>query len=417
MKIAVIGAGIIGITTAYELAQDGYQVVVYDSNSAAGEGASFANTGVVAPSLTLPLSLPDWTQPSALHFVRSLRNMRLKKGTSASDLQWIWGWGKSHGVSAGAAALTAAYALGAFSQQRMDDIQSKTALEFEGSEGHILVFPTEASAEQFQPTLAILKSHGVVCKELSSADLSALDPALTSPRPLHSGIHLPNDRVANCRQFGLLLKLQAQKLGVKFVFNAAIEDIHTDSAVTLIQKDDSATRTFDSVVLCTGAIPAFMSQRIKTKIPTARVYGYSLSATIREPLNAPRSAITDVASRIVIARIGNRVRVSGGAELDGDPAHKDPALVQSLYKTLHDYYPGAIQHAMGTQVWKEARTMTADGLPFIGASNLPKVWLNLAHGANGWGAACGSARLLADLVGSKASDMGVGAFSPTRGLA
>jgi D-amino-acid dehydrogenase len=124
-----------------------------------------------------------------------------------------------------------------------------------------------------------------------------------------------------------------------------------------------------------------------------------------------------VASRIVIARIGNRVRVSGGAELGGDPAHKDSALVQSLYKTLHDYYPGAIQHAMGTQVWKEARTMTADGLPFIGASNLPKVWLNLAHGANGWGAACGSARLLADLVGSKASDMGVGAFSPTRGLA
>ena len=72
---------------------------------------------------------------------------------------------------------------------------------------------------------------------------------------------------------------------------------------------------------------------------------------------------------------------------------------------------------MGTQVWKEARTMTADSLPLIGARNLHKVWLNLAHGANGWGAACGSARLLADLVGSKASDMGVGAFSPTRGLA
>lgn len=414
MKIAVIGAGIIGITTAYELAQDGHQVAVYDTKTAAAEGASFANTGVVAPSCTLPLSLPDWTHPSTLHFLHSMRNMVLKKGISPQDMRWLWSWGKSNGPQTDAATLTSAYALGAFSQQRMDAIQNRAALEFEGSEGHLLAFPTEASSKQFQTTLAILKSHGVTLKELNATELNSIDPALTGSLPLQGGIHLPNDRVANCRQFGLLLKLEAQKMGVEFVFNAAIGDIRADSRITLVVKDHAETRSFDSVVLCTGDIPVFLRQRIKAKTPTASVYGYSLSATIREPFNAPRSVVTDVAAQIVMARIGNRVRVSGGAELGADPAHKDPTIVQSLYKALHDYFPGAVQHPMGTQIWKDARTMTADGLPFIGASNLPKVWLNLAHGANGWGTACGSARILADLMGNKPSAIDASAFNPNR---
>ncbi len=416
MKIAVIGAGISGITTAYELAQDGHQVAVYDRKSAAAEGASFANTGVVAPSGTLPLSLPDWSQPSAWHFLRSMRSMSLKKGLSKQDLRWLWRWGQSSGVQADAATLSAAYALGAYSQQRLDAIQSHEPLEFEGSEGHLLVFSSDASAKQFQPTLAILKSHGIVLKELSQTELSTVEPALASFYPLHSGIYLPNDRVGNCRQFGLLMKSEAQDMGVQFVFNAAIEEIHINSAITLAHKERSAARTFDSVVLCTNDIPAFLRQRITTKVPTASVYGYSMSTAIREPLNAPRSAVTDVASEIVIARIGNRVRVSGGAELGADPAYKDLTMVQSLYKALHDYFPGAVQHPMGTQIWKDARTMTADGLPFIGASNLPKVWLNLVHGANGWGSACGSARLLADLVGNKTPAIDAEPFSPNRTL-
>jgi D-amino-acid dehydrogenase len=414
MKIAVIGAGIIGIATAYELAQDGHKVTVYDSKAAAAEGASFANTGVIAPSRTLPLSLPDWSQPSVWHFLRSVRNISLKKGISAQDIRWLWRWGHSSGALEDASALSAMYALSAYSQQRMDDITGDAGLEFEGSEGHLLVFPTEASAKQYQPTLAILKSHGVALKELNATELTAIDPALSSSGTLHGGIHLPNDSVGNCRQFGLLLKLEAQKLGTQFVFNGAIEEIQTDSAITLIPKDRSAARTFDGVVLCTGDIPTFLRQRIHAKVPTANVYGYSLSASIREPLNAPRSVVTDVASQIVIARIGNRVRVSGGAELGADAEYKNPTVVQSLFKALHHYFPGAVHHPMGTQIWKSARTMTADGLPFIGATNLPKVWLNLAHGADGWGTACGSARLLADLVGNKTPDMDAAAFNPAR---
>lgn len=414
MKIAVIGAGIIGITTAYELAQDGHEVAVYDSKSAAAEGASFANTGVVAPSCALPLSLPDWVQPSAWHFLRSMRKIALKKGISKRDLHWLWHWGRSSGSQQDAATLGAAYAIGAYSQQRLTAIQSDAGLAYEGSEGHLLIFSTEATAKQFQPALAILKSNGVAFRELSARELTTIDPALTPSSTLHSGIHLPNDGVGNCRQFALLLKLEAQKMGVQFIFNAAIENIKTESAITLIAKDFSAARTFDRVVLCTGNVPAFLRKQIKTKVPTASVYSYSISATIREPLNAPRSAVTDVASQIVIARIGNRVRVSGGAELGGEVEQKDPAVVQSLFKALHDHFPGAAQHPMGTQIWKSARTMTADGLPFIGASNLPNVWLNLAHGANGWGTACGSARLLADLVGNKTPDIDAAAFSPSR---
>jgi D-amino-acid dehydrogenase len=150
------------------------------------------------------------------------------------------------------------------------------------------------------------------------------------------------------------------------------------------------------------------------KIPLAAVYGYSVSATIREPLNGPRSAVMDEHYKVAISRLGNRVRVAGSAEIGGSPDKKRANSLQLLYKVLHDWFPGAANLSNGVQEWKGARPMMPDGPPILGASGIAGLWLNLGHGSSGWALSCGSARVLADLLGGRAPDLDVTGFGVER---
>jgi D-amino-acid dehydrogenase len=131
------------------------------------------------------------------------------------------------------------------------------------------------------------------------------------------------------------------------------------------------------------------------------VHGYSITARIREPLNAPRSAVMDERYKVAISRLGQRVRVAGSAELGAPQGRMDAKALRTLYKVLQDWFPGAADYAHGVQEWRGARPMLPDGPPVIGPSGLPGLWLNLGHGSSGWALACGSARALADRIAGR----------------
>ena len=174
--------------------------------------------------------------------------------------------------------------------------------------------------------------------------------------------------------------------------------------------DAPQQRRFDAVVVCGGVESAALLHRLGLRIPLVPVYGYSISAPLREPLNAPRSALMDERFKVAIARLGNRVRVAGSAEIGGGPDKKRLASIQTLYKVLHDWFPGAAQLAntgAGVQEWKGARPMLPDGPPLIGASGIPGVWMNLGHGSSGWALSCGSARVVADLMSARAPEVDI----------
>ena len=160
--------------------------------------------------------------------------------------------------------------------------------------------------------------------------------------------------------------------------------------------------------MCAGLASAQLLKPLGLKIPMAAVYGYSISAPIREPLNAPRSALMDERYKVAISRLGNRVRVAGSAEIGGSLDTKRAGSLQTLYKVLHDWFPGAAQLSTigaSVQEWKGARPMLPDGPPIIGDSGIPGLWLNLGHGSSGWALSCGSARALADLMAGKGTDI------------
>jgi D-amino-acid dehydrogenase len=217
---------------------------------------------------------------------------------------------------------------------------------------------------------------------------------------------LPDDEVANCRQFASLLKAQAQLLGAEFHFNTTVQRIDSSQPTCVFVSGESEARRYDAIVVCAGLASARLLKPLGVRIPMTAVYGYSLTAPVRETLDAPRSGLMDERYKIAISRIGNRVRVAGSAEIGGSLAHKNEAVVQTLYKVLQDWFPGAAQlngSQSGVQIWKGARPMLPDGPPIIGSAGVPGVWLNLGHGSSGWALSCASARLVADMLGGKKS--------------
>lgn len=405
MKVAVIGAGVVGVSTAYELAADGHQVTVFERRSAAAEEASFANAGL----LTLGTALPGPPSGMLATVVQGLfsRNapVQLGWGLTGSELAWLWKQRRAQQPSAYLAHHARLQRLAGYSAERLQTLTHQLHLDYDRSEGSLLLLRTAKELAQAQPGLQWLREAGVAWQQLDAEAARRHEPALNADTPLAAAIHLPGDAVGNCRQFTMLLKPQAQQLGVQFEFNCTVARIEPAQAATIFIANESTPRRFDAVVVCAGLASAALLRPLGVPIPLAAVAGYSLSAAIREPLNAPVSAVVDGQHQISIARMGQRVRVAGGITMGSRPDTKNPATIARLYKVLYDWFPGAAQLASNVQIWKGARPTLPDGTPLIGPSGLPGVWLNLGHGSYGWALASGSARATADLVAGRVPEV------------
>lgn len=410
MKIAVIGAGIVGVTTAYELAADGHEVTVFERRSAVAEETSFANAGVVAPGYVTPWAAPGMPGKVLSYLFSRHAPVKIGGHLSTAELAWIWRWFRACKLPVYLENRARMQRLAYYSRDRLHLLSKDLHLDYERAEGYMVLLRSEKEYKLVQPSLQVLRDSGTNFKELSAVDAQKIEPALNSETELHAAIHLPQDEVGNCRQFAMLLKSEAQRLGANFVFNTAVTSIDRTTPGTLWIAAESAPRKFDGLILCAGLDSARLLKNLGIHIPIAPVYGYSISAAVREPLNAPRSALMDERYKVAISRIGQRVRVAGSAEIGGSLHIHRESAIQTLYKVLGDWFPGAAQlashrrgNAVGTgvQEWKGARPMLPDGPPVIGASGLPGLWLNLGHGSSGWALSCGCARAVTDLIAGR----------------
>jgi D-amino-acid dehydrogenase len=408
MKVAVIGAGIIGITTAYELAADGHEVTVFERRGAAAEESSFANAGVVAPGYVTPWAAPG--MPGKVFRYLFSRHAPVKVGLplSRQELAWMWKWLDACNLESYRRNRARMQRLAFYSRERLHQLSVELELDYDCSPGYMVLLRAEKDCRQMEPGLQVLRDAGVAFRQIDAAEARLIEPALNPETALVGAVHLPDDGVANCRQFALLLKNEAQHIGVKFQFNTAVAQLNPAQPASVLIAGEDSPQAFDSVVLCAGLASAELLRPLGLKIPMIAVYGYSISAPIREPLNAPHSALMDERYKVAISRLGNRVRVAGSAELGGSLGSKRASSIQTLYKVLQDWFPGAAQHSnLGATVqeWKGARPMLPDGPPIVCHSGLPGLWLNLGHGSSGWALSCGSARALADLMAGRAPDV------------
>jgi D-amino-acid dehydrogenase len=405
MKIAIVGAGIIGVTTAWELASDGHEVVVFERRGAAAEEASFANAGVVAPGYVTPWAGPGMRGKVLRSLLSTHGAIKLRWPLSRRDLSWMAHWQRACKLETYLSNRARMQRLAFYSRTRLHEITEARELSYERTDGYLVLLRTKREKKLVQAGLEVLRAAGSSFREVDADEARKIEPALSADTPLAGAIHLPEDEVANCRQFALLLKWEAEALGAQFHFNCDLAPLKRAAPTELSLASGSEGHRFDAVVVCAGVASADLLRPLGLRIPLAPVYGHSISANIREPLNAPRSAVMDERYKVAISRLGLRVRVAGSAELGGSLDAMHPTALQTLYKVLHDWFPGAVTLQAGVQQWKGARPMLPDGPPIIGPSGIPGVWLNLGHGSSGWALSCGSARVLADMMGGR--DAGV----------
>ena len=401
MKIAIVGAGIIGVTTAWELAAAGHEVTVFDRRGAAAEEASFANAGVVAPGYVTPWAAPGMRGKVLRSLLSTHGAIKLRWPISARDVGWMSRWQKACKLETYLANRSRMQRLAFYSRTRLHEITETRELSYERSDGYLVLLRSKREQKMVRPGLDVLREAGTNFREVDADEARRIEPALSIDTDLAGAIHLPDDEVANCRQFALLLKWEAESLGAQFHFNCDIAPLSRSAPTSLSLAAGSPALPFDAVVVCAGLASARLLRPLGLKIPLAPVYGHSISANIREPLNAPQSAVMDERYKVAISRLGQRVRVAGSAELGGSLDTMNPAALQTLYKVLQDWFPGAATLQAGVQQWKGARPMLPDGPPVLGASGIAGIWLNLGHGSSGWALSCGSARVLADLVGGR----------------
>ena len=233
MRVAVIGAGIIGVTTAFELAVDGHAVTVFERRSSVAEEASFANAGVVAPGYVTPWAMPGMAAKVAGFLMRRHAPVRLSLPLTREDIAWLWRWYRSCELSTYTANRARMQRLAFYSHARLKEITEHFLLEYDRSVGYMVLLRGEKDSKLVQPGLQVLRDAGVAFKEITAEEARAIEPAINADMQFLGAIHLPNDEVGNCRQFALLLRHEAQALGVNFEFNSAVGPLDPANAVSL----------------------------------------------------------------------------------------------------------------------------------------------------------------------------------------
>jgi len=434
MKVAVIGAGVIGVTTAYELAADGHEVTVFERRGSVAAESSFANAGVVAPGYVTPWAAPGMPRKVVGQLLSRHAPVRVHARLSVGEMAWIWRCWRACKLRTYQANRLRMQRLAYFSRERLHRLTRDLKLDYERSEGYLVLLRTSKDHALAQPGLASIAALNTRFEMLDSAQCRAVEPGLSDETPLHGGIYLADDEVGNCRQFTTLLRAEAQRIGVRFRFHTRVQQIVPGTSAQLVHvhapPEDSAvlanvvaesapndahdtqpmpllpiTEGFDAVVVCAALDSVALLRPHGLKLPMQAVHGYSITAPLRR-LDAhgdigPRSALMDERYKVAISRLGARVRVAGSAEIGGSATRHDPKALDTLYKVLHDWFPGAARLSQ-TQVWKGAQPMLPDGPPVLGRSGIDGVWLNLGHGSAGWALSCGSARLVADGLAGRA---------------
>jgi D-amino-acid dehydrogenase len=422
MKVIVLGAGIIGMSTAWHLLEAGHDVVVVDRQPGAAMETSFANAAQISVSYCEP-----WANKSApikmLKWMFSDASPLLFK----PHLDWQqWRWGMQFLANCNDAAFLRNTAeiveLGAFSHAALKDVVAKTGIEYNRLERGIAHFYTdEKGFAEAKAGADLMAKFGVHRKLVSRDELLTIEPAYMAFKDkIVGGTFTASDESGDARTFTDELGKVCAKRGARLMFNTDVERIETlgNSADALFVKHrDTGVQerlTADAFVVAAGSYSAPLLRTVGIDLPIYPGKGYSATLKILQPEKAPQVSVLDDEYKIALSRLGEHIRVAGTIELNGYNHDLTSPLAQTrcatLLKRVEQLLPGVCDTRTPAEggtpnYWTGLRPATPTNIPYIGQTKLKKLWVNAGHGTLGWTHGAGSGKLMAELVSGRTPQM------------
>lgn len=415
MNVIILGAGVIGVTSAWYLAKAGHKVTVIDRQPGAALETSFANAGEVSPGYSSPWAAPGIPTKAVKWMFMKHAPLIIRPTLDPTT----WGWmlkmlsnctEARYKVNKGRMVRVAEY-----SRDCLIALREETGIEYDQRmQGTLEVFRTQKQFDGIAKDVAVLKEGGVPFKVLDRAGCVAAEPGLNaSSNKIVGGLLLPNDETGDCYMFTNALAKLAEAAGVTFVFNTSVKKAIIEGNRIKAIETNNGTFEADHFVAALGSYsPAFLKQ-FDIKLPVYPVKGYSITVPIKNEALAPVSTVMDEAHKVAITRLGNRIRVGGMAEIAGFSTDLPKARQETLTHSVEDLFGGAGDQTQA-KFWSGLRPMTPDGTPVIGKTKFTNLSLNTGHGTLGWTMSCGSAKLLADIVSGTKPEIEVGDLAISR---
>ncbi|WP_234051704.1 MULTISPECIES: D-amino acid dehydrogenase [unclassified Xanthobacter] len=406
MKVIVLGSGVVGTTTAYFLARAGHEVEVIERKEGPALETSFANAGEVSPGYSSPWAAPGipW---KAVKWMFA-RHAPLVIRPTLDPRMWSWMLKMLANCNAAAYAVNKGrmVRIAEYSRDVLRELRAQTGIHYdERSQGTLEVFRNQKQIDSIAGDLKVLDSFGVPYEVLDRAGCIAAEPGLgLVGEKILGGLRLPGDETGDCFLFTQRLAEISKGLGVTYRFGTGIERIVASGGRVSGVVTSAGTLRADAVVVALGSWSPDLVRPLGFSLPVYPVKGYSLTLPIVDADAAPVSTVMDEAHKVAITRLGDRIRVAGMAEICGFDLKLREQRRATVAHVVSDLFPKGGDLAKA-EFWCGLRPMTPDGTPVIGATSCKGLFLNTGHGTLGWTMACGSARLLADIMSERKPDI------------
>lgn len=411
MKVIVLGAGVVGTTSAYFLNKKGYDVTVIDRQPAAGMETSFANGGQISVSHAEP-----WANPGAPKKVLKWlmkEDAPLLFRLRADSRQWRWGMQFLRECTPERTRhnIIQMVNLGTFSRETLQQVRAETGVQYDCLTKGILHFYT--NPVEFEDALGpaeIMREFGCDRRVISADEAVRIEPALATVKDRIAGAtYTEADESGDAHKFTRNLAGVAEQRGVQFRYNTTILGLDTEggqiSAVRVRNSDGQVeVLKADKFLLCMGSYSPMLVKELGVDLLIYPAKGYSATLEIQDASKAPQTSLTDDEYKLVFSRLGNRLRIAGTAELNGYSTTLNDVRCKAITRRVMELFPGMADPEQAVY-WTGLRPATPSNVPYIGLSKIPNLYLNTGHGTLGWTHSCGSARSIADIISGQQPEL------------
>jgi D-amino-acid dehydrogenase len=418
MNVLVIGSGLIGVTTAYFLRRRGYQVTVLDRQQGPGRETSFANGGLLTPGMPEPWNAPGCWRVLLASLGRSDSELKLR----LRPLPGLLGWGVAFLRNSSPALFErntrSNLTLALLSLRLMASLRREAAMEYGGgAKGTLKIFRNAVELERAALAASRLLDKGLSFRKLARAETVALEPALAPiADQLAGAIYYPGDEFGDAHRFCVALADHARQQGVEFSFGTVVSGLERGSGRVTAVQTQAQRLVADQYVLAAGSYSTPLLRALGIALPVRPAKGYSVTFDLPQGVNPLKVPIVDDELHAAIVPFAAAIRVAGTAEFAGYDLALRPERVRNLLKLADRLLPRAGIDSGRARAWCGLRPMSADGVPIIGSTPIPNLWVNTGHGHLGWTMAAGSAQLLTELLCADPPSVEPAAFALARFL-